>query len=401
MMDNQSSGSVKTKLLIQELQKKREDINKESGYENPLKMLKQQKESIDNSINEIKESIKDANRVQLIKVSDIVPLISNGKVMHNRSAMATKDKEEISKFAESIKLAQKDKAGLFGLGLINAITVRVSNTENSKYELISGYRRTRAFELLGLPQIPAFVIECNDKVARRLRNAENKQRRDVNAYDETYGELEEIQLYCDFNTLDETEKALRKAKRIIDIETKILKDIDRSSPNFVYTDLIKKKSNYTLVEHEKANFLKDVVLEMSQRQLNTFVNRLEILDISDEIKKHMYDNSISYTEALSLKKILKDNNEIIDSSVEYLIESEKNGKRLSSKEFEIYLKNRVGYKDTNRGHKESIFNTLKSNLALIEKQKLELSSNPEMKDINKKIEEINEIILNFLANSSK
>ena len=72
-----------------------------------------------------------------------------------------------------------------------------------------------AFKILNLLQIPAFILECDDKVARRLRNAENKQRRDINAYDETYGELEEIQLYCDFSTLDEAEKALRKAKRII------------------------------------------------------------------------------------------------------------------------------------------------------------------------------------------
>mgnify|MGYP000051678211 CR=1 FL=1 len=96
--------------------------------------------------------------------------------------------------------------------------------------------------------------------------------------------------------------------------------IDINSIN--YDAFINEKSKYSLDEHTKANYLKDVVLEMSQRQLNTFVNRLEILQISEKIRTYMFNNQISYSEALTIKKVLKNQEHLIDESVQYLLNSE-------------------------------------------------------------------------------
>ena len=381
----EESSNNKAQLLIDEIRAKQQKNDKP----NPLSVLKKSKELINTAKDEIEINSKDPNKLILINISDIIPLENSGRIMHNRSAMTTKDKDEIIRFAESIKLSQKDQSGLFGTGLINAITVRTSKIHNGKYELISGYRRTEAFKILNLLQIPAFILECDDKVARRLRNAENKQRRDINAYDETYGELEEIQLYCDFSTLDEAEKALRKAKRIIDLENKLFKEIDINSIN--YDAFINEKSKYSLDEHTKANYLKDVVLEMSQRQLNTFVNRLEILQISEKIRTYMFNNQISYSEALTIKKVLKNQEHLIDESVQYLLNSENiSKKRLSTKEFELYLKKLSGYENQNRGHKYNCFTKLKSNITLLEKLNIEDLIDSDV--IFQKIDELNKLL---------
>jgi hypothetical protein len=42
-------------------------------------------------------------------------------------------------------------------------------------------------------------------------------------------------------------------------------------------------------------------------------------------------------------------------------------KRLSTKEFELYLKKLSGYENQNRGHKYNCFTKLKSNITLLEK----------------------------------
>jgi len=69
-------------------------------------------------------------------------------------------------------------------GLINAVTVRPKG--KSKYELVAGERRLRAFRLLGRVTIPAKVRELTDEQVLDIMLAENLQRVDLNPIEEAH-----------------------------------------------------------------------------------------------------------------------------------------------------------------------------------------------------------------------
>lgn len=376
MNTNNSSDLLRQKIL------QMNKGNKESNKPNPLKMLKEKQSQTAGVLKEAQNAAHDANKVVLISVDTIDPLIMNGEVMHNRSGMSTKDKEELQKFADSLIISKKDRSGLFGTGLINAIVVRESN-EINRYEIISGFRRLESFKLNKETHIPAFVIKCDNKIARRLRNAENKQRRAVNAYDETYGELEEILLYCGFASFTDTEKALRKAKKIQDKEKSILKKYTEQE-SVDDKEILSKNSSYTIQEFEDAENLALAVNEITQKALSTFVNRLEILNICPSIKAHLINDNISYSEALVLKKIAKEDEVVIDNAVKYLIASEAaQDNRISVKEFEKYLKDKTGYENKERGHKTTPLSEFKRSITSLSDKKYQNMTDEDKSELDK------------------
>jgi ParB family chromosome partitioning protein len=64
------------------------------------------------------------------------------------------------------------------LGIIQPITVR--KMQEGEYQLISGERRFRASQLLGLEKIPAFIRIANDQEMLEMALVENIQREDLN-----------------------------------------------------------------------------------------------------------------------------------------------------------------------------------------------------------------------------
>ncbi len=65
------------------------------------------------------------------------------------------------------------------LGVIQPITVRES--DNGKYQLISGERRLRAAKMAGLTKIPAYIRKINDENMLEMALVENIQREDLDA----------------------------------------------------------------------------------------------------------------------------------------------------------------------------------------------------------------------------
>jgi len=65
------------------------------------------------------------------------------------------------------------------IGVIQPITVR--ETENGRYQLITGERRLRASRIAELSSIPAFVRKANDQGMLEMALVENIQREDLNA----------------------------------------------------------------------------------------------------------------------------------------------------------------------------------------------------------------------------
>ena len=85
------------------------------------------------------------------------------------------DEEELQALADSISVH----------GVIQPLTVRQLNT--GYYQIIAGERRWRAARLAGLQEIPAVIMEADDKQVMELALIENLQRQDLNPIEEALG----------------------------------------------------------------------------------------------------------------------------------------------------------------------------------------------------------------------
>lgn len=85
------------------------------------------------------------------------------------------DEEELQALADSITVH----------GIIQPLTVR--EMPNGYYQIIAGERRWRAARMANLSDVPAVIIEADDKKAMELALIENLQRQDLNTLEEALG----------------------------------------------------------------------------------------------------------------------------------------------------------------------------------------------------------------------
>lgn len=106
----------------------------------------------------IKRSLKAVNEIPIIYIET-----------NPYQPRTTFHKEQLDDLAQSIK----------ELGVIQPITVR--KIDFNKYQLISGERRLRASQMIGLESIPAFVRTANDTEMLEMALVENIQRQELDA----------------------------------------------------------------------------------------------------------------------------------------------------------------------------------------------------------------------------
>lgn len=70
-------------------------------------------------------------------------------------------------------------------GIIQPLTVR--KLDSGSYQIIAGERRWRAARMAGLTEVPAVIIEADDRTAMELALIENLQRQDLNPMEEALG----------------------------------------------------------------------------------------------------------------------------------------------------------------------------------------------------------------------
>lgn len=78
------------------------------------------------------------------------------------------DKEGLAELASSIK----------ELGIVQPLTVR--KLGHDKFQIISGERRFKASQIVGLTEVPAYIRIANDQAMLEMALVENIQRRDLN-----------------------------------------------------------------------------------------------------------------------------------------------------------------------------------------------------------------------------
>ena len=117
---------------------------------------------LDNTLAE--ESSHSEERVSKLKISLVDPKRDQPRKYF--------DKESLEQLAESI--AEN--------GLLQPILVREYG--DGRYQIIAGERRFRASKLAGLHEIPAIVLERDDKKAAQIALIENIQREDLNPLEE-------------------------------------------------------------------------------------------------------------------------------------------------------------------------------------------------------------------------
>ena len=85
------------------------------------------------------------------------------------------DEEELQALAESISVH----------GILQPLTVR--ETGSGYYQIIAGERRWRAARIANLTEVPAVIVEADDRKAMELALIENLQRQDLNPVEEALG----------------------------------------------------------------------------------------------------------------------------------------------------------------------------------------------------------------------
>lgn len=125
------------------------------------------------------------------------------------------DKEALEQLSESIKEN----------GLLQPILVREYG--DGRYQIIAGERRFRASKLAGLNEIPAIVLERDDKRAAQIALIENIQREDLNPLEEAlaYRSLaEEYEMTQEelSQKVGKSRSAIANSVRLLDLPDEIL-----------------------------------------------------------------------------------------------------------------------------------------------------------------------------------
>ena len=209
---------------------------------------------LDNSIEE--EETHGENKVSHIKLSMIDPKSDQPRKYF--------DKEALEELASSI--AEN--------GLLQPILVREYG--DSRYQIIAGERRFRASKLAGLSEIPAIVLDKDDRKVAEIALIENIQREDLNPVEEAMAFRALIKEY-DLTQEELSEKvgksrsAIANTMRLLDLPDEILTMVAAG-------DLSAGHARTLLGVKDRDNMLiladKTVELDYSVRQLEEEVKRI-------------------------------------------------------------------------------------------------------------------------------
>ncbi|ACO03828.1 MAG TPA: ParB/RepB/Spo0J family partition protein [Persephonella sp.] len=210
-------------------------------------------------IKEIKQTIEEV-KPEEIPISRI-----KSPRFHDRSYVS---QERIASLAENIK----------EFGLAQPIVVR--KLEDGSYERVIGYIRLKAFEYLGRDKIPAIVLDIDEETALALMISENAQREDLNDYDKLMSHLE----YLSFILGTDKDEVIRVARKIFNYISGNIKELPDE-------------------DRRRGQVIEKTLQKLSGTNLRTFIERLKILNVAEEIKDAIKKYGWSYSLAIEVNKL--------------------------------------------------------------------------------------------------
>ena len=178
------------------------------------------------------------------------------------------------------------------LGLIQPITIK---TKDNRYELISGERRLRAFKILKLKSIPAYVRKADDQASLEMALVENIQRKD----------LDPIEIAISYNRLieelsishEEMSKRVGKDRSTISNYIRLLK-LDPIIQSGIRDNFISMGHGRSLINIKS----KDTQLIIYEKILRNSLSVRQTEKIVKELNNKKVSRVTNYNEGL-LKKI--------------------------------------------------------------------------------------------------
>ena len=169
-------------------------------------------------------------------------------------------------------------------GVIQPIIVRLSNSENSKYEIIAGERRWLAARKAGLHEIPVVVTEADDLKSLEFAIVENVQRHDLNPLEEAQGYKRLIDEFS--YDQEKVSKFIGKSRSYITNSLRLL-NLPTVVLNYVEQKKITAGHAKILVGLDNATFVAEKIIEkkLSVRQTENFVKIFKGKKFSNNISK--------------------------------------------------------------------------------------------------------------------
>lgn len=188
------------------------------------------------------------------------------------------DPEKISELAQSIKEH----------GVIQPI---ILNKEGDTYSVIAGERRFRAAKSIGLSEIPAIIMNLDNKEVLEISLIENIQREDLNPIEEA---LAYKRLLIDFNlTQEEISKKVCKSRTAITNCMRLL-NLDDRVQDYIIDGVISEG-------HGRA------ILGISDKEIQYGIAQMVI---DDSLNVRETERLVKNFEIQKKEKVVKDNNNI-------------------------------------------------------------------------------------------
>lgn len=184
------------------------------------------------------------------------------------------DQEKLEELAESIRQH----------GVIQPLTVR--KLASGYYQIIAGERRWRAARLAELTEIPAVVIEADDRKAMELAMIENLQREDLNPMEEAQGYRTLVETYGmtqeqAAQRVGKSRSAVANAMRLLDLSDAIQGLVEEGKLSAGHARAILPLSPIVRMEAVKTV----IASGLSVRQTEQLVKRLQAQKDEPEAQK--------------------------------------------------------------------------------------------------------------------
>ncbi len=249
--------------------------------------------------------MEESKEIKMVPLEDIIP-----NRFQPRIAFGEKELEDL---ASSIKEH----------GIIQPLVLRKLG---EKYEIIAGERRYKAATMVGLSNVPAIIVETDDKESAQIAIVENVQRKDLTAIEEakSYQKLQEKGM-----TQEEISKKIGVSQPVIANKLRLL-NLNNNVQQALLNNKISERHARSLLELLNKDELQDKMLDriidekltvkQTEDEINKLLRNVNVdLSKSEVIKKEDIDENIDFSKLFSSPSVEKQDfikPQVIESPIE-------------------------------------------------------------------------------------